>query len=150
MEIKLSVESVLDTIYASSAMAAVTGGGDEDSPAALLTPEHADALRRLVDAAFAGVVVGIAPVLSRATMLTQGDDYTVTVDDDRCCAGVTALTSHLESAVAYATLSLVYRGHADGSISRRAAAAADGLLDDFKELAAGNRRCPGRRRMVYY
>ncbi len=150
MEIKLSVESVLDTIYASSAMAAVTADGDENSPATLLGPGHADALRRLVDLAFAKVLVSIAPVISRSAPLTQGDDYTVIVDDSRCCAGVSALTCHLESAVAYVTLSLVYSGHAGGSVSQSASAVAEGLLDDFKELATGNRRCPVSRRMSYY
>lgn len=150
MDITISVESVLDTIYASSAMAAVTERGDEDSPAALLTPEHADALRRLVDAAFASVLVAIATVISRASPLTQGDDYTVAVDDGRCCAGITALTDHLESAVAYTVIAMVYRGHADGTVSARAAAAAERLIGDFRELAAGNRRCPGRRRAYYY
>lgn len=149
MKITVSVDAVLDTVYAASAMSAVTAGGGVDAPAALLTRDHEEALRRLVESAYACVLVKIAPVLSRASPLTQGDDYTVELDDSRCCAGVTALAWHLESAVAYITLSLVFRGH-DTAVSRAAFAVAEGLLADFGELAAGNRRCPGRRHLSWY
>lgn len=113
MKITLPIDTVLDDIYADSALGAVMGLHDAARPVPLLTRDHRQALMRLAVQAAAHVcaMAELSGLITAITLPSADDPAPAMIIDLRCdCSrrpATEAIELHLRAAVSAATLHFV-------------------------------------------
>ena len=107
MTIALSVERVLDSIYAYSAIDYFTSGEDRPS---VLGRDNSGALKRMASNAAAHIIFRLTPPAVATSLLDEPDADIITVDFDADSPGMSNLRPALESAVAAAVMSVAWAG----------------------------------------
>lgn len=111
MTVKLSINQLIEDIYADSALGAVLGRRDSSGDVALLTADHRRALRRVLAHAAAVVASQLGNCLLKAYVTDSQVDADLGeitfVLADSCDASPEALHFHFASAVSFAALKLV-------------------------------------------
>ena len=113
MKITLSINAVLDDIYADSALGAIMGLRDAARLQPLLTPDHRRALLRMAvqGAAHVCSIGELTPRITALTLPNENDEDPTLTLELRCDSGrepsSEAIIFHLSAAISAATLHLL-------------------------------------------
>lgn len=145
MTLSLSLKSILEYIYANSALTSILYPDDIKSVPALLHRDHAPALERIARNAFSQIAIALLPHLESTDIADGSSDILSLTFKPTSLADDTiapVMLTHMESAMVYYILHLCHIG---GDHDRATAyeALAKETIDTISSLASGHSARPG-------
>lgn len=119
MKITLDIDSILDQVYADSAIGAILKLRDPQIRTPLLTPDQRHGLRRMAAQA-AGVLAGKAGFGISVSTPDPGDETTATITIAVPDGDSDSIEQQLSSAIALKTLSFTAASSGDHELAKRA------------------------------